>query len=202
MAEKTDEGVKIYLGGEAEVRIYPDRVEKVRRVKRYRIPELDESIRRRRTKMEARIISAARKAGVPTPIILDVEGDRIIMERIRGEPVKNVMNPEVAREVGRMVARLHAANIIHGDITPMNMILSDGRVFFVDFGLAFFDQKIEPKGVDLHVFFESLKAYYEDWEELKEAFIDGYKEYDEAEDVLMRAEEIEARGRYVDREQM
>ncbi len=201
MAEKTDEAVKIYLGGEAEVRIYPDRVEKVRRAKRYRIPELDESIRRRRTKMEARIISAARRAGVPTPIILDVEGDRIIMERIRGEPVKNVMNPEVAREVGRMVARLHAANIIHGDITPMNMILSDGRVFFVDFGLAFFDQKIEPKGVDLHVFFESLKAYYENWEELKEAFIAGYKEYDKAEEVLRRAEEIEARGRYVDREQ-
>jgi TP53 regulating kinase-like protein len=106
----------------------------------------------------------------------------------------------VAKEVGRMVARLHAANIIHGDITPMNMILSGNRIFFVDFGLAFFDQKIEPKGVDLHVFFESLKASYENWEELKEAFIDGYMDYERAEEVLRRAEEIEARGRYVDRE--
>ena len=200
MAEKTDEVPKVYLGGEAEVRIYLDRVEKIRRVKRYRIPELDESIRRKRTKMEARIISAARRAGVPTPIIIDVDGDRIIMERIRGQPVKEAMSPEVAREVGRMVARLHAANIVHGDITPMNMILSNGRIFFVDFGLAFFDQKIEPKGVDLHVFFESLKASYENWEELKEAFVEGYREYEKAEEILRRAEEIEARGRYVDRE--
>jgi len=201
MAERTDEIIKIYFGGEAEVRIYEDRVEKIRRVKRYRIPELDESIRRRRTKIEARIISAARRAGVPTPIILDVSGDRIVMERVKGQPVKDAMSPEVAKEVGRMVARLHAANIIHGDITPMNLILSNGRIFFVDFGLAFFDQKIEPKGVDLHVFFESLKASYENWEELKKVFIEGYKEYEKAEEVLRRAEEIEARGRYVDREQ-
>jgi TP53 regulating kinase-like protein len=200
MAEETDGTATVYLGGEAEVRIYEDRVEKIRKVKRYRIPELDESIRRKRTKTEARIISAARRAGVPTPIILDVEGDKIVMERIIGQPVKDVLNPKVAKEVGRMVARLHAANIIHGDITPMNMILSGNRIFFVDFGLAFFDQKIEPKGVDLHVFFESLKASYENWEELKEAFIDGYMDYERAEEVLRRAEEIEARGRYVDRE--
>lgn len=62
--------VKTYLGGEAEVRIYEDFVEKIRRRKRYRIPELDEEIRKKRTRTEARIISQARRAGVATPIIL------------------------------------------------------------------------------------------------------------------------------------
>jgi len=37
--------VKIYLGGEAEVRIYENVVEKIRKSKRYRHPKLDEMIR-------------------------------------------------------------------------------------------------------------------------------------------------------------
>lgn len=190
----------VYLGGEAEVRIYEDVVEKIRRPKRYRIPQLDEILRKSRTKSEAKIISLARRNGVPTPIILDVEGDKIVMERIRGEPVKNVMSPEISREIGRMVARLHRTGIIHGDITPMNLIFSNGKIYFIDFGLAFIEDRIEPKGVDLHVYFESLKASFDNWEELKQAFIEGYKEYEKAEDVISRAKEIEERGRYVERE--
>ncbi len=190
----------IYLGGEAEVRIYEDIVEKIRRPKRYRIPQLDEILRKSRTKTEAKIISLARRNGVPTPIILDIEGDKIVMERVKGEPVKNVMSPEISREIGRMVARLHGAGIIHGDITPMNLIFSGGRIYFIDFGLAFIEDRVEPKGVDLHVYFESLKASFDNWEELKQAFIEGYREYEKAEDVINRAKEIEERGRYVERE--
>ncbi len=192
--------VRVYLGGEAEVRIYENVVEKIRKPKRYRHPKLDEVLRRSRTRTEAKIISLARRHGVPTPIVLDVEGDKIVMERIKGEPVKNVMSPEISREIGRMVARLHKAGIIHGDITPMNMILSDGRIYFVDFGLSFIEDRVEPKGVDVHVYFESLKACFDDWEKLKEAFIEGYmEEYDKAEEVLERAKEIELRGRYVEK---
>jgi TP53 regulating kinase-like protein len=189
----------IYLGGEAEVRIYKDRVEKIRKAKRYRIPQLDEILRKTRTKTEAKIISIARRSGVPTPIIMDVEGEKIVMERIAGKPVKNIMNSEISREIGRMVAKLHKAGIIHGDITPMNLILSDGKIFFVDFGLAFIEDRIEPKGVDVHVYFESLKASYDNWRELKQAFIEGYAEYRKAEEVLKRTKEIEERGRYVER---
>jgi len=192
--------LRVYLGGEAEVRIYENVVEKIRKPKRYRHPKLDEMLRKSRTRTEAKIIALARRHGVPTPIILDVEGDKIVMERIKGEPVKNVMSPEISREIGRMVARLHRAGIIHGDITPMNMILSDGRIYFVDFGLSFIEDRVEPKGVDVHVYFESLKAGFDNWEELKEAFVEGYREeYDRADEVLERAREIELRGRYVER---
>ena len=192
--------VDLFLGGEAEVRIYEDRVEKVRVPKRYRVRELDEIIRRRRTITEARILSAARRAGVATPIVLDVDGDRIVMERIRGTPVKSAMSVEVCREIGRAVARLHSAGIVHGDITPMNMILSGGRIYFVDFGLAFHDERLEAKGVDIHVFYESLKAEFDDWSELWRAFLEGYREYERFEDVMERFREIELRGRYVGRD--
>lgn len=188
-----------YLGGEAEVRIYADFVEKIRKRKGYRIKELDEILRENRTRTEAKIISAARRAGVPTPLILDVEGKKIVMERIKGEPLREIMNVKLSEELGRLVAKLHEAKIIHGDITPMNLIHSEGRIFFIDFGLSFYDDRIESKGVDLHIYFESLKAYFENWEELKKAFISGYSNYSKAKEVLKRAEEIEARGRYVER---
>ncbi len=190
--------IKVYLGGEAEVRIYENVVEKIRRPKRYRHPKLDEILRRSRTRTEAKLIALARKNGVPTPIILDVEGDKIVMERIRGEPVKNVMNVEISRTIGSLVAKLHRAGIVHGDVTPMNMIYSDGKIYFIDFGLSFVEDRIEPKGVDVHVYFESLKAGFENWKELKDAFVEGYKEYSKADDVLQRAREIELRGRYVE----
>ena len=192
--------IEVYIGGEAEVRIYENVVEKVRKVKRYRHPKLDEIIRKSRTKTEAKIISLARKHGVPTPIILDVEDNKIIMERIKGKPVKDVMNKEISREIGKLVARLHKAGIIHGDITPMNMIYYNGKIYFVDFGLSFIEDRVEPKGVDLHVYFESLKAGFDNWNELKEAFIEGYREeYEKADEVLERAKEIELRGRYIEK---
>ncbi len=190
---------QVYLGGEAEVRIYEDIVEKIRKPKRYRIPQLDEILRRRRTKMEAKIISMARQNGVATPIILDVEGDKIVMERVKGEPVKKIMSPDISKMIGKAVAKLHKAGIVHGDITPMNMIYSNGKIYFIDFGLAFIEDRIEPKGVDVHVYFESLKASFDNWRELKQAFIEGYVEYAKAKDVLKRAEEIAKRGRYVER---
>jgi len=191
--------MEIYLGGEAEVRIYENKVEKIRRPKRYRIPELDEILRKSRTKSEAKIISIARRNGVPTPLIKDVIEDKIVMERIEGEPVKKVMNEDVSRKIGEMVARLHSKGIIHGDITPMNLIKRGDNIYFIDFGLAFIEDRIEPKGVDIHVYFESLKASFDDWKNLRDAFIEGYMNYEKAKEVLGRVEEIEERGRYVER---
>lgn len=187
------------MGGEAVVKIYKNRVEKIRRPKRYRVKRLDNLLRNKRTKGEARILALARRSGVATPIIYDVIKDKIVMEPIFGKPIRDVINVEVSKKIGQCVAKLHANNIVHGDITPMNMILHDNKIYFIDFGLAFIDNKVEPKGVDLHVYFESLKAYFDNWQELKEAFIEGYIEAGGSKEVVERAEEIEIRGRYVEK---
>ncbi len=187
------------MGGEAEVRIHDSFVEKIRIRKRYRIKELDDFLRRRRTISEARIISNARKHGVATPVILDVDDCRIVMERIDGEPVREIMNRDVSREIGKGVAKLHSAGIVHGDLTPMNMILKNGRIYFIDFGLSYYDERVEAKGVDIHVFYEALKADFDNWGELWEAFLEGYSEYGKFSHVLERFREIEMRGRYVDK---
>ncbi len=190
--------LKRYIGGEAIVEIYENVVVKRRIPKRYRVKELDELLRKRRTKMEIKLMNLARRQGVATPIVLDFDDDTIVMERIEGKAVRDVMNEDVCKKIGRDLAKMHEVNIIHGDVTPMNMILKEGKIYFIDFGLSFVDSGLEPKGVDVHVFFEALKAYYDDWFKFKEAFVNGYLEKGDVE-VIKRAEEIAERGRYVKR---
>ena len=63
------------------------------RVKKgYRIIQLDEKIRKRRTKHEESLISRARRAGVNVPRIMESDNFRIIMEFVDGERVKDFLN--------------------------------------------------------------------------------------------------------------
>ncbi|RLI12269.1 Kae1-associated kinase Bud32, partial [Candidatus Bathyarchaeota archaeon] len=60
---------------------------KKRLEKKYRIPELDFTIRTQRTKHEPLIIHKAKKAGIPTPIIymIDLNSSTIVMEFVKGK---------------------------------------------------------------------------------------------------------------------
>ena len=167
--------------------------------KRYRIKEIDERIRRERTRREARIISEARRKGIPTPVILDIFDYTLVMERIEGNLVGEVITPRISERIGELVGILHRNGIIHGDLTTSNLILgSDNILYLIDFGLSSFDSSIEARGVDVHVFFQSLSATCESWKELKESFIKGYtRTLPDAPQVLTRVSEIEQRGRYV-----
>ena len=194
-------GFPLLQCAEAIVEIKGELVYKRRIEKKYRVKEIDERIRRERTKNEAKIIEEARKGGVPTPIVFDITDYEIIMERIEGVLVREVIDEEISEKIGENVGILHKNGIIHGDLTTSNMILGDdGILYFIDFGLAYFSEEIEARGVDVHVFMQSLRGTHERYEELREAFIRGYKRtFPKAEEVLKRAEEIERRGRYVAR---
>jgi len=184
---------------EAIVEIKGDLVYKRRIEKRYRLKEIDERIRRERTKSEAKIISEARRKGVPTPIIFDIDDYELVMERIEGDLAKEVINGAIGERIGELVGILHKNGIIHGDLTTSNVIVGrDNIIYLIDFGLSSFDSSIEARGVDVHVFFQSLSATCESWKELKESFIKGYtRTLPDAPQVLTRVSEIERRGRYV-----
>ena len=102
---------------------------------------------------------------------------------------------------GGMVGKLHTAGIMHGDLTTSNLILrkSDGRCVLIDFGLSQVTPEIEQRGVDIHVFFQTLESTAPDRaESLKAAFIAGYAEtFEGADDVIRREHEIGLRGRYL-----
>jgi N6-L-threonylcarbamoyladenine synthase/protein kinase Bud32 len=185
-------------GAEAVVTLEDEVVIKRRIGKRYRQQELDRRLISERTRAEARLIATARKSGVPTPIIQDVTPDTIVMERILGMLLKEALEPQNLYAAGKTVGKLHAAGIIHGDLTTSNMILRQGKCVLIDFGLAQVSAELETRGVDLHVLFQTLKSTTPAHDSLKEAFIRGYSEnFASFEDVLKREQEIERRGRYL-----
>jgi N6-L-threonylcarbamoyladenine synthase/protein kinase Bud32 len=193
-----EDGTEEARGAEAVVTIGTASVEKRRLAKRYRVPSLDARLIAERTRAEARIISLARRSGIPTPIIRDVTGDTLVMERVEGPLLKEVLTPGNVREAGRMIGRLHAGGIIHGDLTTSNIIVRGGTCVLIDFGLSLVSSEIEHRGVDLHVFFQTLESTTVDHRPLREAFIGGYgSEFPGYSDVLGREQEIGHRGRYL-----
>ncbi|MCE5298178.1 MAG: bifunctional N(6)-L-threonylcarbamoyladenine synthase/serine/threonine protein kinase [Methanoregulaceae archaeon] len=185
-------------GAEAEVALWDTFVEKRRVRKAYRRPELDSRLITERTRAEARLIAAARRSGVPTPVIHEITGDTIRMERVYGSLMKDTLQNEHLEEAGRTVGSLHRAGIVHGDLTTSNMVMRDGRCVLIDFGLSGVSSEIEARGVDLHVLFQTLESTTDHFPELKEAFSRGYQQaFDGACAVLLREREIEKRGRYL-----
>ena len=171
--------------------VYKRRIEK-----RYRVDELDKRLRKERTKSEAKLISEARRNGVPTPIIFDVNEYVLVMERIDGALAREVITEPISERIGEFVGILHKSGIIHGDLTTSNIIVGK-RIYFIDFGLAFVESNTEARGVDVHVFFQSLQGTHESYDELRAAFTNGYtRTFPQAAQVLKRAAEIERRGRY------
>ena len=129
------------------------------------------------------------------------------MVRIRGEQMSMIfqqptscLNPvfTAGDQIGEVLSTLRSVGIAHGDPTTRNMIVSDKRIYLIDFGLASYDRSLEARGVDVHVFFQSLEASHEDYRALKKAFLAGYtKKCRDAEQVLSKVEEIKGRGRYL-----
>lgn len=197
------------IGKGAEANIYLDgsSVIKERIRKEYRVEELDETLRKARTKREAKLISMARAAGVPTPFIIDVDNAKasLTIEHVPGKQMKKILNAiskderaDICREIGGSTGKLHRNHIIHGDLTTSNMILKDDKIYFIDFGLGEVNESVEAKGVDLLVFKKSLRSTHFKYEkECLEAFMEGYSaEYNEHVEILKRLEAIERRGRY------
>jgi Kae1-associated kinase Bud32 len=187
----------IASGAEAVITLDGKTIIKTRVHKRYRLKEIDEALRRDRTRTEARLISEARRCGVPTPIIRDVTDFEIKMEYINGTALKNIIDPTHSEHVGELVGKLHSCGIVHGDLTTSNIMLKEGKLFLIDFGLAYIDDTLEARGVDVHVLFQTFVSTHEGYEELIEAFKKGYKRtFQGADEVIQRVSEIESRGRY------
>jgi TP53 regulating kinase-like protein len=212
------ENLKIIAkGAEADLFFDPDWngkrvIIKQRNVKKYRHHELDALIRRYRTIHEAQIIHRAKNAGVPTPIIYQVDPEKttIVMEFIEGKKVRDIVAKLEDSDKRRMFAVigckagcLHRAGIIHGDLTTSNIIKTDKRIVFIDFGLAELSSEMEKRGVDLNLMNRMLAStHFVDQNLLLNAFKEGYLKAmgSEGEGAWRRMEEIALRGRYTGKE--
>lgn len=182
-----------------------DAVLKNRISKNYRILEIDNKIRKARTKLEAKLLSDVKKAGVVTPILYDVNlhDKTILMEEIKGDLVKDIINEDLAYEIGENIAKFHNLNIIHGDITSSNMMVNDkNQLVFIDFGLGRYSDLFEDKAVDLLVLKKSLQSIdyntaIKIFDKVLEGYADEYKDDSlNREQIIKKINEIESRGRY------
>ena len=176
-----------YLGEKAVIK---DRIPKG-----YRIAEIDDKIRKARTKEEAKLLSDAKRAGVKTPILYDIDlvNKAITMEEIEGKILKDVINDDLAFRIGLEISKLHAADIIHGDITTSNIMLENDKLVFLDFGLGRYSNLDEDKAVDLLVLKKSLQSIdYNLAIRYFELVLKGYGN----DSIVKTISDVESRGRY------
>lgn len=182
-------------------------VVKTRVAKGYRIRELDESIRRSRTIREASLLSSAKKAGVETPFVYHVNPTEgwILMSYVEGESLRSMqdsnMFQSLVNRLGSIVGKLHSAGMVHGDLTPANVLVSGDRLILIDFGLGEYSNEVEKRAEDVYTLVSSLSAL-PDAETLVKLFLEGYRlsAGESAGRVEERLREIGSRGRYVEKE--
>ena len=111
----------------------------------------------RRFVQEARAASALNHPNIVTVYdIASANGtDCLVMEYIAGTPLNRLIPPgglpvakavDYAIQIAGALAAAHAAGIIHRDIKPANLIVTDGHVKVLDFGLAKLEDRAIPPG--------------------------------------------------------
>jgi TP53 regulating kinase-like protein len=200
----------IAQGAEAKIHLTENKIVKERIVKGYRLPLLDEQIRKSRTKKEAKLLIKAKEVGVNIPAVLNADKKGIPKDKynleiefIDGDKLSEKLNSykeekqfEVMKNLGHQVAILHKHDIIHGDLTTSNAILLDDKIYIIDFGLGFISKRLEDKAVDLHLIKQALEAkHWQNHKELFRNFLEGYK-WEKAKSVCEQLKKVESRGRY------
>jgi TP53 regulating kinase-like protein len=187
-------------------------VYKLRKPLLYRLPDLDKLIRSQRTVHEAQMIHQSKLAGVSAPHLyyLSPPEALLVMEYLEGERLKTLLLgagltgervKALGDAFGRSIALLHAAGIMHGDLTTSNVIVNgDGVLSLIDFGLAIHSQRLEDQAVDLRLIKETLiGAHNTVSKQFMQALLSGYSSVlgrARAEAATKKLAEIERRGRY------
>ena len=165
---------------------------KARNRKAWRIARIDEELRGKRTKKEAKLMVAASKAGAAVPGVAAIGKYSIFMQKIEGKLLKD--SKPTAKEmysIGRYLGYMHAKGITHGDFTSANLMLTKDGPYIIDFGLGNFSNSEEEKALDLLLLERSIsKAAYTN---ALKGYVSVSKEY---LTVISRLDEIKKRGRY------
>lgn len=181
-------------------------VRKERIRKGYRINEIDEYLRKERTKREARLLNSLKDAGVRAPYILDIDisTNTIEMTMINGKNLREIFENiddaernRIDELIGNYIAKMHKASISHGDLTTSNMIYDGYDVYFIDPSMGEMNSKVEEFGTDLHLLKESFLSTHpfrmDDFNKIIESYL---KYHPDGRINVERMKEIEGRRRY------
>lgn len=212
----------------AEARIYKARwqgkttVIKHRFSKKYRHPDLDQKLTRSRTKREVKWMGKAKALGLRTPEIYksDYREGTIFMEHVDLKTCRDTINGyfskrngkynhmamKVCESMGRDIAKLHDANIIHGDLTTSNCLVDASSatvankfqmaITWIDFGLGAQGLQAEDKAVDLYVLERAFISTHPHSELLVKKVLATYqKESKDGAATIKRLDAVRMRGR-------
>ncbi|MBL7055445.1 Kae1-associated serine/threonine protein kinase [Candidatus Woesearchaeota archaeon] len=192
----------IAQGSESKLYLDDKKIVKNRFRKKYRIPEIDNPLRGFRTRREAKVLEKLKALRFPSPrLIRNDKKENLEIEHIKGKLVKDILDSKnclkLGKEIGELLAIMHNNNLIHGDLTTSNMI-SNRKVYFIDFGLSFFSHKIEDMAVDIHLLKEALESKHSEiWKNCYDSVLKGYeKKMEKGKEILERVKVVESRGRY------
>lgn len=190
--------------------------------KKYRHPQLDEKLNQERLKGEVRSLLRCKSIGVRTPTVYlaDVDSNMLVMEyfedsvtardKIRALMAKKTSGESELRSIssaiGKVLGRLHKNNIIHGDLTTSNILITEAlgsdyvdRLVVIDFGLGYAEGVAEDKGVDLYVLERAFLSTHPNTEHLFRLILEAYKVEmggdESAQEIVKKFEEIRMRGR-------
>ena len=191
----------IARGAEAVIYLEGNNVVKERISKGYRLKELDDQIRKLRTRHEGKLLA---KAGNLAPKLIKVDEDnfRIEIEYVDGDVLAKILDKlenkkEIMRKLGEMTAELHDSDVMHGDLTTSNVVYKEGRLYIIDFGLGFVSKRFEDRAVDIHLLKQALEGrHFRFTKELYECFLEGYKKSKDYKETIDRLTKVEKRGRY------
>ena len=238
--------MSILLGQGAEGKIYIGEflskkcIVKERFEKKYRIKELDKKLTKNRMLNESRNISRASKLGVnvPTLYFVDLIERKIYMEYLENScqlkvllqsiysledisPYQSLLD-KISNDLGNILSKLHSGDLIHGDLTPSNIILKINEntnsdllnnaeqiilknknydyMYLIDFGLSSVSlsvtSRLEDKAVDLYVLKRAIISSNPKSEELFEKAMDIYKKNcTDGEEIIERYKKVEMRVR-------
>lgn len=188
---------EIARGAEAVIYLDKNKIIKHRIPKSYRIKEIDENLRKKRIRSEAKILE---KITIPHPklISFDEKKATIEMEFINGDKLRDVFDIKHTKKIGEYVAKMHNEGIVHGDLTTSNMIEYKNEIYFIDFGLSFFSNRFEDKAVDLHLLKEALESkHYKIADKAFKQILTIYKKHSkDSKEILERLKLVEERGRH------
>jgi TP53 regulating kinase and related kinases len=146
---------------------------------------------------------------VPQLLFLHAASGLLVLEEIRGVTLKEHIRASAeeeqvrcAREFGRMVAVMHCADMLHGDLTTSNVMVErveggEGQLVLIDFGLSETSTSHEDKAVDLYVLERAFDSTHPGQRYLVDACLAGYLDAnaDAARPVLQRLDNVRSRGR-------
>ncbi|KAJ7051198.1 kinase-like domain-containing protein [Mycena amicta] len=203
--------------------------------KGYRHPTLDSSLTRSRVAGEARALLKCLRAGVNVPSLRMVDASEGVLgiEWIDGLSLRRLLpggTPDEEEDeseeqsaleeygismdvlmdlIGRELAKLHLADVIHGDLTTSNMMLRHPRSFtsrdssiptelvLIDFGLSYHSTLVEDKAVDLYVLERAFASTHPESEPLFASVLKAYEQGmgKEWSAVSRRLDDVRLRGR-------